>query len=138
MNKKIVLTFAACSVLLFGFSKKNYSDAELIKAIHKVESGGRTDKKIVGDIEKGKAKAIGPLQIHYANWKDAVDFDKSIGGKYSDCNDLEYSKKIFLAYMKRYAKNKDAETKARIWNGGPKGDEKRVTIAYWKKVKDNL
>lgn len=57
MNKKIVLTFAACSVLLFGFSKKSYSDAELIKAIHKVESGGRTDKKIVGD----GGKAIGQI-----------------------------------------------------------------------------
>ena len=138
MNKKIVLTFAVCSVLLFGFSKKNYSDAELIKAIHKVESSGRIDKKIVGDIEKGKAKAIGPLQIHYANWKDATDFDKSIGGKYSDCYNLEYSKKIFVAYMSRYAKGKDAETKARIWNGGIAGADKGSTKKYWTKVKANL
>ena len=134
MNKKIVLTFAACSVLLFGFSKKNYTDAELIKAIHQVESNGRTDKKIVGD----GGKAIGPLQIHYANWKDATDFDKSIGGKYSDCHNLEYSKKIFVAYMKRYAKDKDAETKARIWNGGLKGLERSSTKQYWAKVKANL
>ena len=134
MNKKIILTFAVCSVLLFGFSKKNYSDEQLIKAIHKVESGGRTDNKIFGD----NGKAIGPLQIHYANWKDAVDFDKSIGGKDSDCNDLEYSKKIFLAYMKRYAKNKDAEAKARIWNGGLKGPERSSTKQYWAKVKANL
>ena len=84
MNKKIVLTFAACSVLLFGFSKKNYSDEQLIKAIHKVESGGRTGNKIFGD----NGKAIGPLQIHYANWKDATDFDKSIGGQYSNCHDF--------------------------------------------------
>jgi hypothetical protein len=134
MNKKIILTFAVCSVLLFGFSKKNYSDAELIKAIHKFESGGRTDKKIVGD----GGKAIGPLQIHYAAWKDATDFDKSIGGQYLNCHDLEYSKKIFVAYMNRYAKGKDAETKARIWNGGLKGPERSSTKQYWAKVKANL
>jgi hypothetical protein len=134
MNKKIVLTFAVCSVLLFGFSKKSYSDEQLIKAIHKVESGGRTDKKIVGD----NGKAIGPLQIHYANWKDATDFDKSIGGQYSNCHNLEYSKKIFVAYMNRYAKGKDAETKARIWNGGLKGPERSSTKQYWAKVKANL
>jgi len=134
MNKKIVLTFAVCSVLLFGFSKKSYSDAELIKAIHKVESNGRIDKKIVGD----GGKAIGPLQIHYAAWKDATDFDKSIGGKYSDCYNLEYSKKIFVAYMSRYAKGKDAETKARIWNGGIAGADKGSTKKYWTKVKANL
>lgn len=134
MNKKIVLVFAACSVLLFGSSKKNYTDAQLIKAIHKVESSGRTDKKIFGD----GGKAIGPLQIHYANWKDATDFDKSIGGTYSDCHNLEYSKKIFIAYMKRYAKDKDAETKARIWNGGLKGADNSSTKKYWAKVKANL
>lgn len=134
MNKKIVLTFAVCSVLLFGFSKKNYSDAELINAIHKVESGGRTGNNIFGD----KGKAIGPLQIHYAAWKDATDFDKSIGGKYSDCHNLEYSKKIFVAYMNRYAKDKDAETKARIWNGGLKGPDNSSTKKYWAKVKANL
>lgn len=134
MNKKIILVFAACSVLLFGFSKKHYSDEQLIKAIHKVESGGRTDKKIFGD----GGKAIGPLQIHYANWKDATDFDKSIGGAYSDCHNLEYSKKIFVAYMKRYAKDKDAETKARIWNGGLKGASNSSTEKYWAKVKANL
>ena len=134
MNKKIVLTFAVCSVLLFGFSKKNYSDAELINAIHKVESGGRTGKNIFGD----KGKAIGPLQIHYAAWKDATDFDKSIGGKYSDCHDLDYSYRIFNAYLNKYASGKSAEDRARIWNGGPKGAEKTATKNYWKKVKENL
>ena len=30
------------------------------------------------------------------------------------------------------------EDKARIWNGGPKGNQKSLTLAYWKKVKANL
>ena len=132
--KKTILAFACVSILLYGFSGKNYSNQELVKAIHKVESGGRTDGKIIGD----NGRAIGPLQIHYSNWKDATDFDKSIRGKYSDCHDLDYSCKIFFAYLNKYAKGKDAEDRARVWNGGPRGAEKSVTKAYWKKVKENL
>lgn len=132
--KKTILISAVCSVLLYGFSNKNYSNLELAKAIHKVESSGRVGRNIYGD----KGKAIGPLQIHFENWKDATDFDKSIGGKYSDCHDLEYSKLIFDAYLRRYGAGKSAEDRARIWNGGPRGYEKSVTIAYWKKVKQNL
>ena len=132
--KKTILAFACVSILLYGFSGKNYSNKELVKAIHKVESGGRTDGKIIGD----NGRAIGPLQIHYSNWKDATDFDKSIRGKYSDCHKLEYSKLIFDAYLRRYGKGKSAEDRARIWNGGPKGAEKSATKNYWKKVKENL
>ena len=136
--KKTILILACCSVLIYGFSNKNYSNEELIRAVHKVESSGKTGKNIIGDLEKGKPKAIGPLQIHFSNWKDAVEFDDTIGGSYSDCHKLEYSKKIFIAYMERYAKNKSAEEKARIWNGGPKGHKKKATEIYWSKVKANL
>ncbi len=48
------------------------------------------------------------------------------------------SYKIFDAYLRRYGKGKSAEARARIWNGGLKGDERNVTKAYWKKVKNNL
>lgn len=119
--------------LTFTFVNKSYSNDELVKAIHKVESGGRVGK-ILGD----SGRALGPLQIHYANWKDATSFDKSIGGTYSDCQDLNYSIKIFNAYMKKYADGKDTEDKARIWNGGPQGHKKSVTKNYWKAVKANL
>jgi hypothetical protein len=78
------------------------------------------------------------LQIHYSNWKDATDFDKRIGGQYLDCHKLEYSKLIFDAYLRRYGNGKSPEDKARIWNGGPKGNQKNLTLAYWKKVKANL
>jgi hypothetical protein len=109
------------------------SGSDLVSAIHKVESGGRVGK-IIGD----GGKALGPLQIHVENWKDAVEFDKTIGGKYSDCQDLGYSKKIFKAYLDRYAKNKSDEAKARIWNGGPNGAKIKGTVGYWQKVKANL
>ena len=132
--KKTILVFSCASILLYGFSGKDYSNKELVKAIHKVESGGRIGRNIYGD----NGKAIGPLQIHFENWKDATDFDRSIGGKYLDCHKLEYSKRIFDAYLRRYATGKSAEEKARIWNGGPKGHEKSATKRYWKEVKKNL
>lgn len=132
--KKTILISAVCSVLLYGFSNKNYSNLELAKAIHQVESSGRVGRNIVGD----NGKAIGPLQIHFENWKDATDFDKSIKGKYSDCHDLKYSQLVFDAYLRRYGNGKSVEERARIWNGGPRGIEKSATVAYWKKVKKNL
>ena len=132
--KKTTAILICCSILIYGFSNKDYSNLELAKAVHQVESSGRTDDKIIGD----NGRAIGPLQIHYSNWKDATDFDKTIGGKYSDCHKLEYSKLIFDAYLRRYGKGKSAEDRARIWNGGPKGYEKSATKRYWKEVKKNL
>jgi hypothetical protein len=132
--KKTILILACCSVLIYGFAGKEYSNSELAKAVHQVESSGRTGGKIIGD----NGKAIGPLQIHFENWKDATDFDKSIGGKYLDCHKLEYSQLIFDAYLRRYGKGKSAEDRARIWNGGPKGNEKSATKRYWKEVKKNL
>jgi hypothetical protein len=131
MKRLVILT--ALAITAVGFSNKNPSDKNLLKAIHIVESNGRTGK-IYGD----SGRALGPLQIHYANWKDAVEFDKSIKGKYSDCQELNYSVKVFNAYIKKYAKGKSAESKARIWNGGPDGEFKASTYEYWKKVKANL
>ena len=71
--KRLVATTVLLG-LTFTFVNKSYSNDELVKAIHKVESGGRVGK-ILGD----NGRALGPLQIHYANWKDAISFDKSIG-----------------------------------------------------------
>jgi len=106
----------------------------LINAIHMVESSGRTGP-ILGD---GGA-ALGPLQIHRACWQDA-----NLPGKYEDCADLEYSKRVFRAYMSRYAtarrigRTVTDEDRARIWNGGPNGYKKFITITYWKKVKGHM
>ena len=114
------------------------SHTPLMDAICKVESN--CNPSAVGD----NGNAIGPYQIWYVYWKDAVEYDKSIGGKYEDCYNKEYSEKIVRAYWKRYANKKRLgrevtdEDRARIHNGGPNGYKKKATIKYWKKVKKEL
>ena len=106
----------------------------LVDAIHMVESSGRTGP-ILGD----GGRALGPLQIHRACWIDA-----NIGGTYSQCAGLAYSKRVFAAYMARYATSRRLgravtdQDRARIWNGGPNGYKKKATLPYWNKVRKEL
>ena len=64
--------------------------------------------------------------------------DARIGGDYSRCADLDYSRRVVSAYLQRYAPQAwasgDVETLARIHNGGPRGDRKPATVNYGKKV----
>lgn len=41
----------------------------------------------------------------------------------------------FKIYANHYSKGCSLEVIARRWNGGPRGDKKKATLAYWKKVK---
>ena len=98
------------------------------RALHVVETSGRTGP-ILGD----NGKALGPLQIHRAYHADA-----RIGGDYSRCADLDYSKRVVTAYLQRYAPAAwaagDVSTLARIHNGGPRGVTKQATVNYGAKV----
>ena len=113
------------------------SDA-LLNALCEVESG--CDSSAVGD----DGNAIGAFQIWEGYWKDAIEFDSSIGGVYEDCYDEKYAKKIVRAYMKRYAIKKRLgrevtnEDRARIHNGGPNGWKRKSTLGYWENVKEKL
>lgn len=102
------------------------------KALRIVESND--GKNLIGD----NGKAIGPYQIWHVYWKDAVEYDPSIGGSYKDCMNEAYARKVVTAYLNRYAKNKSIEDCTRIHNGGPKGHTKQATVKYWSKVKENL
>lgn len=106
--------------------------ASFVRAIHQVESSGR-----LGAIKGDNGLALGPLQIHRAYWQDS-----GIAGDYSQCADLEYSKRVMAAYLKRYApkavKANDFQTMARIHNGGPLGYKTKATLPYWNKAKKNL
>ena len=98
------------------------------RALHVVETSGRTGA-IIGD----QGRALGPLQIHRAYHADA-----RIGGDYSRCADLDYSRRVVTAYLQRYAPaawaSGDVTTLARIHNGGPRGDKKSATLGYAAKV----
>ena len=115
---------------------------DFVIAINKVETGGKTGA-ILGD----NGKALGPLQIWKVAWIDAIQFNPSIGGKYENCADFKYSKKVMEAYLRRYVPGfnplstltiKDCERMARVWNGGSLGYKKDSTIKYWNKVKAAL
>ena len=99
------------------------------RAMHIVETSGRRTGAILGD----GGRALGPLQIHRAYHADA-----RIGGDYSRCADLDYSKRVVSAYLQRYAPAAwaagDVVTLARIHNGGPRGANKPATVAYGDKV----
>lgn len=102
--------------------------ANFFAAIHTVETGGA-----LGAIKGDKGKALGPLQIHRA-----YHADSRVGGDYARCADLEYSKKVVTAYLKRYApaawESGDVATLSRIHNGGPRGHLKPATLKYSQKV----
>ena len=102
--------------------------ANFFAALHTVETGGA-----LGAIKGDKGKALGPLQIHRA-----YHADSRVGGEYSRCADLEYSKRVVTSYLKRYApaawESGDVSTLARIHNGGPRGHLKPATLKYSQKV----
>jgi len=109
------------------------STDRLLDAMYTVESG--RGKNLIGD----GGKAIGPYQIWYSYWRDAVEYDPSIGGSYRDCMDKAYSERIVWAYWCRYApKGASVEQLARIHNGGPIGYKNAKTVGYWKKIKSKL
>jgi hypothetical protein len=100
------------------------------RALHQVESSGRTSGLILGD----GGKSRGPLQISRAYHKDS-----RVPGAYERVDDLAYSRRVATAYFKRYAPqaylNADLETLARIHNGGLHGMLNPKTKAYWYKVR---
>ena len=110
---------------------------QILAAIRFVESSDRDD---VPDGDDGKA--IGPYQIHRVYWQDALRFDPTIGGDYQDCRRRAYAERVIAAYMQRFAPDPwqagDAETIARIHNGGPLGAGKAATRRYWERVRARL
>lgn len=113
----------------------NFDPRPVLDAIRHVETGGCADPaSAVGD----GGRALGPYQIHRGYWQDAVQFDPSLvanGETYASVRNAAYAERVMLAYWSRYAKSWDAETLARVHNGGPKGARKAATLGYWAKVR---
>jgi hypothetical protein len=116
----------------------DFNPRPILDAIRAVESGSCADPaNAVGD----GGKALGPYQIHRVYWQDAVDRDPSLvanGQTYQNVRDAAYAERVILAYWSRYAPSWDAQTLARIHNGGPKGHRKQATLGYWGKVRAKM
>jgi hypothetical protein len=120
-------------LLLLATSASAADWAGFVRAIHLVESSGRTTGHIIGD----GGKSLGPLQVSRAAWQDS-----RVGGLYEDVADLAVATRVLRAYLQRYAPRalsaEDWFTCSRIWNGGPNGASKTATLAYWAKVEGKL
>ena len=103
----------------------------LITALIAVESSG--NDMAIGD----HGKAIGCLQIHR---EVVLDVNKFTGSHYrhQDMTNRVSARAVCQAYLEHYGRGKTAEQQARIWNGGPSGDRKAATLAYWRRVQKNL
>lgn len=130
MNMKIWLVSVGIGISLHV----NATDARFFRALHQVESSGRTGR-IIGD----NGKALGPLQIHREYFQDAAKADPSLGNNYNQVTDLGFAKRVVTAYLKRYAPKavatNDYKTLAMTHNGGPAGVKNPNTIKYWNKVR---
>jgi len=108
---------------------------EIFTALRVVETGGikNEGRRAVGD----GGKAIGPLQIHRDYWEDS-----KVPGRFEDCRELPYARRVVLAYWRRYCPKAldtlDAEVLSRVHNGGPKGAQKESTKVFWRKVEREL
>lgn len=103
----------------------------LISALMIVESGN--NDQAIGD----QGRAIGCLQIHKAV---VLDVNKFTGSHYrhQDMTNRAQARAVCEAYLKHYGKGCSTEQLARRWNGGPAGDRKTATQAYWNKVQKHL
>jgi len=79
-------------------------------------------------------EAIGPLQIH-------ADVLKDVNGKYGtkftvvDLRNLETAKTIAHLYISMWMDKHKEEIAARIFNGGPRGWQKKSTDEYWEDIR---
>jgi hypothetical protein len=103
----------------------------LITALMIVESAG--NDQAIGD----NGRALGPLQIHRGV---VLDVNRITGSNYrhSEMTNRVAARAVCEAYLKAYGKGASTEQLARRWNGGPAGDRKSATEAYWAKVKKHL
>jgi hypothetical protein len=110
--------------------------AGLWEAVCRVESNG--NPRAVGDRgADGVYRAAGIAQI----WAITVkDINRFAGTRYTlnDRFDPVKSKEMFNLYVEHYGKGRSLQYKARLWNGGPGGNSKTATIAYWKKIQKHL
>jgi len=105
--------------------------SNLISALIIVESSN--NDLAIGD----NKRALGPLQIHRGV---VLDVNRITGSHYrwESMTNRVQARAVCQAYLTYYGKGCTTEQLARRWNGGPTGDRKTATVAYWAKVKKEL
>ncbi|MCK9482829.1 MAG: lytic transglycosylase domain-containing protein [Candidatus Marinimicrobia bacterium] len=115
-------------ITIVGISQAD--NDRLIQALIQVESSG--NDQAIGD----GGLAVGCLQIHPIFVKDV---NRIIGkDKYTLQDRYSRAKSIEMAniYLNHYGGT--IEERARKFNGGPNGHQKKATENYWRKVKREL
>jgi hypothetical protein len=99
----------------------------LITALMIVESSG--NDQAIGD----NGRALGPLQIHRGVVQDV---NRITGSNYQwqQMTNRAQARAVCEAYLKHYGRGATTEQLARRWNGGPTGDRKTATLAYWRRI----
>ncbi len=83
-------------------------------------------------------KAAGIAQIRPINLRDCnriAGYERWI---LDDRYDPVKSRQMFDVYTRRYARPWSLEAAARVWNGGPNGEFKASTVAYWAEVRSKM
>lgn len=105
----------------------------LLAALIAVESGG--NNQAIGD----EGRSIGCLQITEAC---VLDVNRIYGATFKwpdDCFNRYLSTRICDLYLSHYGgENATDQMLARIWNSGPNGHKKAVSLKYWRKIKRHL
>ena len=123
MRKLLVLL----SFVVFTGSSGAYTREELLLATVLVESS--FGKQTYGD----DGRSLGPLQVGRAAWQDS-----GVEAPYSPY-DMDLCIQVWVAYCTRYAgAHGSNEAWARVWNGGPRGQEKSATDVYWLKILSSM
>ena len=103
----------------------------LISALIMVESSN--NDLAIGD----QGRAIGCLQIHRSV---VLDVNRITGSHYrhQDMTNRAAARAVCQPYLTHYGRGATTEPLARRWNGGPTGDRKTATVAYWRKVQKEM
>ncbi len=104
--------------------------SELFTATCTVESGN--DQNAINE----KEQAYGAAQIRQCK---LTDYNRQTRNHYSlaDCLDPAISRRIYMHFAAMYNPS-ELEQVSRVWNGGPRGMEKKSTVQYWNRILKNL
>lgn len=135
--KKLTICCLLAASSWLAAEKPARTESEILfRAICKVESNN--NPKAIGDRHLRGREAVGiaqirPILVYETN--RLIGYNKFI---LIDRYSISKSKEIFEIYLSKWGKEKTIEQKARIWNGGPKGDKKKATLKYWQKIQKGI